>query len=310
MKPSHEIYFGVAGWSYPDGEGADYPKKKTRDVHPLRFLSQYVDCIEINTSFYHPLSERNVKNWLRLVRNRDHFTFTVKLWQRFTHERPAITNENVLTFRRGLEPFLQSGKISALLMQFPWSFKNTDENRNYLRSLIKVFKDAHPAVEVRHGSWENEQFFDFLRGGAASFVNVDQPIVSSSLGPTQIQTADLSYVRLHGQNKENWFKQGASSTLPASSASLTGGAGGGRDARYDYFYDRRELAPWVNRINSLIVRSKSTVVIANNHYRGSAFYNALELKSMVTKKKIPVPPEAQENLPRLHDIAANPVLIS
>ena len=49
---AHHIRIGPAGWSYPDWEGQVYPKPKPRGFDPLRYLAQYFDTIEINSTFY------------------------------------------------------------------------------------------------------------------------------------------------------------------------------------------------------------------------------------------------------------------
>ncbi len=44
------IHIGIAGWSYPDWQGI----VSTRKLDPLAYVSMFVDCIEINTTFYRP----------------------------------------------------------------------------------------------------------------------------------------------------------------------------------------------------------------------------------------------------------------
>lgn len=53
MDPEKKLLVGVAGWSYDDWKDVVYPAGKRRK---LAFMSRYVDCIEINTSFYRPVS--------------------------------------------------------------------------------------------------------------------------------------------------------------------------------------------------------------------------------------------------------------
>jgi uncharacterized protein YecE (DUF72 family) len=67
------------------------------------------------------------------------FRFTAKLWREFTHERNA-TAEDELLVRAGFDLLLEAGRLGAVLMQFPWSWKNTAENRNYIVQLCGRFQ--------------------------------------------------------------------------------------------------------------------------------------------------------------------------
>jgi len=76
-------------------------------------------------------------------------------------------------------------------------------------------------------------------------------------------TSPVGYVRLHGRNYENWFRENAES-----------------HERYDYLYTKDELGDWLDRIHQVARQAQDTYVIANNHYRGQAPTNALMLKKM------------------------------
>jgi len=78
-----QIYIGIAGWSYPDWQGIVYTSKK---VDQLEYVSSFVDCLEINSTFYRPPNERNTKSWLRRTAAKPSFFFTAKLHRDFTHE--------------------------------------------------------------------------------------------------------------------------------------------------------------------------------------------------------------------------------
>jgi uncharacterized protein YecE (DUF72 family) len=49
------VYIGIAGWSYPDWSGIVYTGSK---IDQLQFVSSFVDCIEINSTFYRPPFEK------------------------------------------------------------------------------------------------------------------------------------------------------------------------------------------------------------------------------------------------------------
>jgi len=48
--------------------------------------------------------------------------FTAKLWRGSTHERNT-TPEDEIQFKQGIDPLVEAGRLGALLLQFPWSFK-------------------------------------------------------------------------------------------------------------------------------------------------------------------------------------------
>ena len=111
------------------------------------------------------------------------------------------------------------------------------------------------------------------------FVNVDQPLFRGSLGPSAVATARVGYVRIHGRNWRDWFRQDA-----------------GRDERYDYLYGAAELEPWAERARSLQAGglAKEIYVVTNNHFRGQEVANAIMLRSMLEGRKVPVPPALLE----------------
>ncbi|MGH9453889.1 MAG: DUF72 domain-containing protein, partial [Terriglobia bacterium] len=122
------IRIGFAGWSYPEWNGVFYPKPRPRGFQELAYIAQFLSVVEINSSFYRPPRAEWVKKWIGQVERHPDFQFTAKLWRGFTHERNA-TAEDEKTFRQGLLPLVEENRFGALLLQFPWSFKNTEEHR-------------------------------------------------------------------------------------------------------------------------------------------------------------------------------------
>jgi uncharacterized protein YecE (DUF72 family) len=268
-----KFYVGTAGWSYKDWEGIVYPAQKGRDFHALNFLGQYINIVEINSTFYRPPIMRISLSWVKKVEGFPDFLFAVKLHQVFTHNRKDFSQKEVDEFKLGIEPLVSTGRLAAILLQFPWSFANTISNMNYLIKLFELFSGFPLALEVRHGSWEDTRFCAVLAEHKVCFVNIDQPLINNSLAPSAIIThPEFSYVRLHGRNYTDWFRDGA-----------------GRDARYNYLYSKSELEDWVDRIKNLGKKSGKVFVITNNHYRGQAMANALQIKNIITGDKLEVP---------------------
>lgn len=300
-----DIRIGIAGWAYKDWEGIVYPEQLKRKQHPVEYLAQYFDLIEINTSFYGHLKPELVKLWCRKAATvNPEFLFTAKLHKSFTHSPIAVlestsaatiksTPEDEVKAKEGYDALAAEGRLGALLVQFPFSFKNTNENRDYLDSLLLRFKAYPMAVEVRHSSWSNEGTLRYFAQKGVAFCNIDQPVIGRSLAPTEHVTAPMSYVRLHGRRYDQWFE----AEHPHD--------------RYDYLYAEEEIADWKGRIERVAQKSDKTFVIANNHFEGKAAVNALELKSMIRGKQVKAPQILVQHYPILEKVAERePTLFS
>jgi uncharacterized protein YecE (DUF72 family) len=300
---SNDIRIGTAGWSYKDWDGIFYPSGMShRKQHPLEYLARFFDTTEINTSFYGPLKPEWAKLWCRKVAAvNKNFLFTAKLYRAFTHSPVAVmeptsaatirpTDEDEIRTREGLDAIASEGRLGALLIQFPVSFKNTSLNREYLDRLLRQFIEYPRVVEVRHSSWNDAETLAAFTQKDVGFCNIDQPLLGRSLAPTEHVTAAIGYVRLHGRNYEQWFAdQGSDSDR--------------RNDRYNYLYNERELAGWKERIDSVAERALTTYVITNNHFESKAGVNALELKAMISGKRVLAPPTLIQKYPELRSIA-------
>ena len=267
------IRVGPAGWSYKDWAGKVYPSPKPRGFDPLRYLADYFDTIEINSTFYRPAARSAADAWIERVGTNPAFTFTAKLWERFTHERgEAFTTSDVAAVREAMDPLHDAGRLGALLLQFPWSFKRDDQSRQWLDDVTRAFRMYPLVLEVRHDSWNVPALYEELAERRIGFVNIDQPRFKHSILPSAAATAPVGYVRLHGRNYEDWFREGA-----------------GVEARYDYLYSPDELEPWAERAKEVGAATIETFVITNNHFQGKAVVNALMLRAMVDGKPVAAP---------------------
>lgn len=270
-----KMRFGPAGWMYKDWEGVVYPDPKPPRFDPLPYIAELFDTVEVNSSYYGPPLPRTAGSWVRRVKEFDDFRFTAKLWKRFTHERgKAWTRSEVDQVRTGFDVMMEAGKLGAVLLQFPWSFKRTEENREWLGDVVRTFNNYPLVVEVRHSSWLAPDFLATLEEEGVGFVNIDQPLYHNSIGPSAHVTSHVGYVRVHGRNYKDWFREKASV-----------------EQRYNYLYRADELEPWVNRAKQIAAdpATAEVYVVTNNHYKGKAVANALMMKAMVTGAKVPAP---------------------
>jgi uncharacterized protein YecE (DUF72 family) len=176
--------------------------------------------------------------------------------------------------RAGLEVLGKRGLLGAVLIQFPWSFRNDAKSREWLRDVVAPFEDLPLVLEVRHASWNTVELYGWLSERGIGFVNIDQPRFKRSIAPSQVVTAPTAYVRVHGRNYRDWFREKATSA-----------------ERYDYLYSASELTPWAKRVQEIAADSRTaeTYVVTNNHYEGKAAANALMLRALVEGGRVAAP---------------------
>ena len=288
---------GTAGWSYEDWIGIVYPKPAPRGFDRLALMASLFDANEINSTFYRIPTARQTADWARRVSHNPRFAFTAKLYRGFTHEREAGA-EDRRAYLQALEPLAAANRLGAVLAQFPVSFHATDENRARLDRILDDFAALPLAAEFRHRSWDSPEVLAALSDRGAAFVNIDQPWLGDNLRATEHVTAPFSYFRFHGRNAAKWFGPDTSN-----------------EARYDYLYSGEELAPWTERIRRSAERlparpagradaaARGVYAILNNHFRGQAVANALELQHALTGATPEAPPALFETYARLERFA-------
>jgi uncharacterized protein YecE (DUF72 family) len=280
------IRIGPAGWSYKDWEGTVYPQKPGKAFDPLEYLARFFNTIEINSSFYRPPTPSTTKSWANRVAANKQFEFTAKLNRLFTHERGKATKKDEKEFRSGMDVLAKAGKLGSVLLQFPWSFKNTPDDRIYLAKLLEKFSDYPLVLEVRHSSWNTPEVYEWLAERDIGICNIDQPVFAKSIRPAALTTSPIGYVRLHGRNYQNWFRDKAPP-----------------HERYNYLYSLDELDPWLVRIKQVAKQTRETYVITNNHFRGQGVVNAIEIKAALEEKTQTAPEPLFKVYPRLSDSA-------
>ena len=276
------IYVGTSGWSYEDWKGIVYPAGRTDQLECLAGLFK---ALEINSTFYRPATAWMAKSWAKKVAGLPEFIFTAKLWQRFTHERNAkFSKEEVEAFNEGMKPLAQAGRLGAVLAQFSFAFVDAPEARERLERIAECFGRWPLVVEVRHASWAASEAFDFILKLGYSITATDQPMSKLSMPP--VARGPIGYMRLHGRNRRTWFKKNA-----------------GRDEKYDYLYSPGQMRRFADEIRAMDEPAKKAFVFTNNHFRGQAVANALELRAILEDRKVPVSPTLLDAFPDLADFA-------
>jgi len=276
-----KIRLGPAGWSYSDWNGVVYPRRRGRNFHPLKYLARFFNALEINTTFYHIPPPAHSEEWVKVLERIEDFLLTVKVWQGFTHVRAALETRALNRWHAAIEPLRRSKRLGAVLLQFPWSFRRNRRNFAYLEALAMALAPDPLAIEMRHDSWNCDEFLAWLREKGYAFCNIDQPRLERCLTPTDYVTAPIGYVRLHGRNSEKWFNEGAENP-----------------ERYEYLYrPEPELVEWAERVRRMVEKTRLVFVITNNHPGGRAVANALQIKAILSGEKVEAPPTLLRRYP-------------
>jgi uncharacterized protein YecE (DUF72 family) len=294
MRMGSVARIGTSGWNYPSGRGTwngvFYPPTRRRPggFDELAFYAEHFDTVEVNSTFYgQPRSEIS-RAWAD--RTPAGFEFSVKLYQKFTHPRmfeervssslPEEAREDtelVRTlahpgesdldeFRRGIDPLASTGKLGALLAQFPPSFKDTPASRDYLAALVRAFGGLRVAVELRHRSWSDRigETLALLNELEAAWVQIDEPKFQFSIRQNFLPNVrSFYYMRLHGRNVAKWWHHEKA------------------EDRYDYLYSSDELKEFSGTVDAASRLVRKAYLYTNNHFSAKSVANAAMIKAQL-----------------------------
>ena len=185
-------------------------------------------------------------------------------------------------FLDGIEPLRRSGRLSAILVQFPFSFRHSEKAVRHLGVLQSLFGSVPLVLELRHRSWFEPPIVSAVAGLGYSVARIDLPHAWDHPPAGHPTPGPLGYLRLHGRNAEAWFDRGA-----------------GRDQKYDYLYPPEEIEAVIKQTRRLAAEHDETYVITNNHFSGKAVANAIEILHGLGGTPVPAPRELVEHFPRL-----------
>lgn len=258
---NRDILIGMGGWSLPAFDGPFYPAEQPKGFRKLEYYSRFFDLVEVNATFYTTsLGPQQARRWIREVEENKGFTFTVKLFQGFTHKFNA-TQGDVKAVKALLEPLAEAEKLGGLILQFPHSFVRTPENEAYLQKLSRTFESFALFVEFRHDSWNSDEVFRFIEDAGLQLLNTDLPEIKHHMPFTNVASGDSAYYRLMGRNKASWDK-------------------GGVTQRYNYFYSEEELRDLLQRISQLKSTVRKAFVVFHNDPHAHSPVNGFQLKHM------------------------------
>jgi uncharacterized protein YecE (DUF72 family) len=259
------IYIGTAGFSYGDWKGAFYPENQDKKFM-LEYYSSRFPVVEVNSTWHALCSPKSLLSMAR--RTTPEFQFIIKAYKGLTHAYKE-NQEEFEIFREILRPMEDHGKLACVLAQFPWGFKNTAANRDYLRLFKERMSSQEIVVEFRNEDWITDETMDLLRELEMGFCCVDEPRLKGLVKAHVILTGDTGYMRFHGRNYETWWDRKRKSW-----------------ERYDYLYTEEELSEWVPGLLQLDEQAERTYAIFNNHYRGKAPRNAVMLAGLLPSERV------------------------
>ena len=274
-----------AGWYPPE---ANTPEKR------LRYYASRFPLVEADSAYYALPAEQTAAAWAERTPAR--FTFNVKAFSLFTQHPtrvaalprdlrpvaekaargkanvylkdldPDVTEQAWERFLAALEPLRQTGRLGAILFQFPQWFVIGRARKEYILSCADRVAPRQVCIEFRNKTWlsedNREETLSFLRGHRLPYVCVDEPQgYPSSVPPVLAATAPLAVVRMHGHS-EKW----ASNNI---------------QEKFRYRYSGQELREWAPKVRALAADADTTHVLFNNCYSDDAQVNARQLADLL-----------------------------
>ncbi|MBI2323430.1 MAG: DUF72 domain-containing protein [Chloroflexi bacterium] len=295
-----EIRLGTCSWTDPTLLTSGwYPERIAKDPEArLRYYAERFPIVENDAAYYALPDPKQAALWRD--RTPDGFTMSFKAYAPITthptetrrlpkdirealpkaaqekkrlypKDLPSETLEEIhKRFWTALEPLRQSGKLGAILLQYPDWFVISRDNKEAILRAKELLPDDTLAVEFRNGTWmserNREETLRFLSDNGLTYVSVDEPQgFPSSIPPVAAVTnAALAIVRFHGRNSENWQKKGITAA-----------------ERFDHKYSKPELFEWIPRIRTVAEQAREVHLLMNNCYGDKAVNNARELGEML-----------------------------
>ena len=302
-KPAvwRNVRFATAGWADRSlvHDSPFYPKTAKTPEARLRHYASEFSLVEVDATYYALLSAEIVARWLdwtdpafrfdvkahpivtghpidveRLPRDLKLACEGAALGRRVYPEKlpDELRNEIEARFSASLEPLRASGRLDAVLAQFPPWFAATRGNVRKLEDVADRWGVLPISVEFRHKSWlepsRQERVFSLLSELGMSYVCVDEPPSRTGGVPNVVRVTNprLAVVRFHGQNRAGWEKKGASVA-----------------ERFDYLYRPSELAAWVAPLKRLASEAQAVHAVFNNCVRNYAVLNAKDLAFLMSE---------------------------
>jgi uncharacterized protein YecE (DUF72 family) len=189
------FHVGTSGWSYRHWAGLFYPDHIRQEKY-LEYYQTRFGCVELNSSFYHLPRESTILGWMN--RTPDTFRFCPKLSRFITHQKRLADSHEAL--ERFFNLFQEmKARMGPVLIQLPPGLKyDSSLVADFFDILREHYQTFQFAMEIRHRSWIQEDFFRQLSQQGISFVIADS---GQRFPYHEVVTAPFVYLRFHGPAK-------------------------------------------------------------------------------------------------------------
>lgn len=293
-------YIGTCSWTEPTliKEASFYPVKTMSAEERLKFYASKFNTVEVDSPFYALPSESVVA--LHAARTPADFKLNYKAYGMLTThsvetrslpkaiqeivpafllDKPRLSYSDVpeearslafKMFASALKPAAAAGKLGCLVWQFPPWFSYGPKSLEHIERCRGELPEYELAVEFRHPGWLDSahrvETRRFLAERSLAYVSVDEPQFDEprTIPPVFEATTGTAYIRLHGRNKEAWFKKGLTAA-----------------ERFAYDYSQEELFEIAGRIKPLAKSADKTFVMFNNCFRDYAVNNAMIMSEIL-----------------------------
>ncbi len=290
-----DIRVGTASWTDKTLiESGWYPPEANNAEKRLHYYTRQFPLVEVDSSYYALPAEQTAAAWAH--RSPKGFTFNIKAFSLFTQHPtrvaalpkdlrpavekaaggkpnvylkdvdPAVTTEAWERFLTALEPLRQTGRLGAILFQFPQWFVIGRARKEYILFVAERVAPRQVCIEFRNKTWmsedNREETLKFLSDHQLPYVCVDEPQgYPSSVPPVLAATAPLAVVRMHGHS-DKWDSRNI-------------------QEKFRYRYPEKELKEWAPKVRALAADADTTHVLFNNCHADDAQVNARQLADLL-----------------------------
>jgi len=241
-----DLRIGCSGFLYDHWRKNFYPDDLSKSYW-LEYYSKNFSSVELNVTFYKLPDRETFSKWYSSTP--EDFVFSLKGSRFITHvKKLKDCAEPVEAFFS--RATLLKEKLGIILWQFPPTF-TIDLGR--LTEFLEILKPygIRNTFEFRNQAWINKKVFDLLKKEKAALCMADWPDFLDKLP----LTADFVYIRRHGEGN------------------------------YATSYSMESLKKDAKRIKAYLRQKKDVFIYFNNDAFGYAPRNALELASLIEKRK-------------------------
>lgn len=274
-----------------------YPRRTMTAEERLRFYASQFPLTEIDSTYYAPPAEQQAALWAE--RTPPGFRFDVKAYSLLTghptrprslwsdlreqldpevaekrsiyahHLDPDALQEAWRRFGAALRPLQDTGKLGAVLFQYPPWFVPRRENRREVESLRERLPEYLICVEFRSPMWlaeprDRERTLGLLKEHGLVAACVDAPSVSQLPRLLAVTNEQLLVMRFHGRSDSTWN----ANTRTAAE-------------RFRYLYSKDELAELAAPVSEAAAQARETHLLMNNCYRDYSVRNAAQLRDLL-----------------------------